>query len=94
MLQRQLLSLARIEEDLVTLEVTIRGDLLDPMARILVTVFQAEEREKDNELLYSRLSWLDIEVINRDLGCSAAVGSAVFHEMPNSRHNEPCFRRR
>jgi hypothetical protein len=47
MLQLQLLSLARMEEDLVTVEVTVRGDLLDLMARILVTVFQAEEREKD-----------------------------------------------
>jgi hypothetical protein len=47
MLQLQLLSLARTEEDLVAVEVTVRGDLLDLMARILVTVFQAEEREKD-----------------------------------------------
>jgi hypothetical protein len=47
MLQLQLLSLARMEEDLVAVEVTVRGDLLDLMARILVTVFQAEEREKD-----------------------------------------------
>jgi hypothetical protein len=46
-LQLQLLSLARIEEDLVAVEVTVRGDLLDRMARILVTVFQAEEREKN-----------------------------------------------
>jgi hypothetical protein len=36
-----------VEEDLVTVEVTVQGDLLDLMARILVTVFQAEEREKD-----------------------------------------------
>ena len=47
MLQLQLLSLARMEEDLVAVEVTVRGDLLDLMARILVTVFQAEEREKN-----------------------------------------------
>ena len=47
MLQLQLLSLARMEEDLVAVEVTVRGDLLDLMARILVTVFQAAEREKD-----------------------------------------------
>ena len=47
MLQLQLLSLARIEEDLVTLEVTVRGDLLHLMARVLMTVFQAAEREKD-----------------------------------------------
>jgi len=47
MLQLQLLSLARIEEDLVTLEVTVRGDLLDLMSRILMTVYQAAEREKD-----------------------------------------------
>jgi hypothetical protein len=47
MLQLQLLSLARMEEDLVTVEVMVRGDLLDLMARILVTVFQAEEREKN-----------------------------------------------
>jgi hypothetical protein len=47
MRQLQLLSLPRVEEDLVTVEVTVQGDLLDLMARILVTVFQAEEREKD-----------------------------------------------
>ena len=47
MLQLQLLSLARAEEDLVTVEATVQGDLLDLMARVLVTVFQAEEREKN-----------------------------------------------
>jgi hypothetical protein len=47
MLQLQLLSLARIEEDLVTVEATVRGDLLDLMARVLMAVFQAAEREKD-----------------------------------------------
>ena len=47
MLQLQLLNLARTEEDLVTVEVPVQGDLLDLMARILVTVFQAEEREKN-----------------------------------------------
>jgi hypothetical protein len=47
MLQLRLLSVARVDEDLVTVEITVRGDLLDLMTRILVTVFQAEEREKD-----------------------------------------------
>ena len=47
MLQLQLLSLVRTEEELVTVEAAVRGELLDLMARILVTVFQAQEREKD-----------------------------------------------
>jgi hypothetical protein len=37
----QLLSLARIEEDLVTVEATVRGDLLDLMARVLIRNRQA-----------------------------------------------------
>jgi hypothetical protein len=47
MLQLQLLSLVRTEEELVTAEAGVRAELLDLMARILVTVFQAQEREKD-----------------------------------------------
>jgi hypothetical protein len=47
MLQLQLLSLARMEEDLVAVDATVISHLLDLMARILMTVFQAEEREKD-----------------------------------------------
>jgi hypothetical protein len=46
MLQLQLLSLVRTEEELVTAKAA-RAELLDLMARILVTVFQAQEREKD-----------------------------------------------
>jgi hypothetical protein len=47
MLQLQLLSLVRTQEELVTVEALVRGEVLDLMARILVTVFQAREREKD-----------------------------------------------
>jgi hypothetical protein len=47
MLQLQLLSLVRTEEELVAVEAASRAELLDLMARILVTVFQAQEREKD-----------------------------------------------
>jgi hypothetical protein len=47
MLQLQLLSLVRTEEELVTVEAAVRAELLDLMARILVTVFQAQEKEKD-----------------------------------------------
>ena len=46
MLQLQLLSLVRTEEELVTVETAVRAELLDLMARILVTVFQAQERGK------------------------------------------------
>lgn len=47
MVQLQLLSLARTEEELVPVEVTGRAELVDLMARILVTVFQTEARRKD-----------------------------------------------
>jgi hypothetical protein len=47
MLQLQLLSLVRAEKELVAVEVAGRAELLDLMARILITVFQAQEREKD-----------------------------------------------
>jgi hypothetical protein len=42
MVQLQLLSLTRTEEELVPVAVTARAELRDLMARILVTVFQAE----------------------------------------------------
>ena len=44
MLQLPLLSLTRTEEELVPVAVTARAELLDLMARILVTVLQAEGR--------------------------------------------------
>jgi len=45
---RQLwLSLARSEEELAPVEVTVRAELVGLMARILVTVFQAEVRRAD-----------------------------------------------
>jgi hypothetical protein len=44
MLQLQLLSLARREEELVTVDETVSAELVDLMARILVTVFQTEAR--------------------------------------------------
>jgi hypothetical protein len=44
MVQLQLLSLTRTEEELVPVDVTARAELLDLMARILVTVLQAEGR--------------------------------------------------
>jgi hypothetical protein len=47
MVQLQLLRLARTEEELVPIEVTGRAELVDLMARILVTVFQAERRRTD-----------------------------------------------
>lgn len=47
MLQLQLLSLTRTEEELVLVEVTGRAELIDLMARILVTVFQTEARRTD-----------------------------------------------
>jgi len=46
-LQLQLLSLARTEEELVTVTPARRAELLDLMARILVTVFQTETRRRD-----------------------------------------------
>ena len=47
MLQLQLLSLIRTEEELLAVDAAVRAELLDLMARILVTVFQAQEGEKD-----------------------------------------------
>jgi hypothetical protein len=47
MLQLQLLSLARTEEELVPVDVTVRAELVDLMARVLVTVFQTEARRID-----------------------------------------------
>lgn len=44
MLQLQLLSLNRTEEELVLVEATARAELVDLMARILVTIFQTEPR--------------------------------------------------
>jgi hypothetical protein len=44
MLQLQLLDLTRTEEELVPVEVAGRSELVDLMARILVTVFQRETR--------------------------------------------------
>ena len=53
MLQLQLIRLARAEEELVAVE-TVRAELLDLMARILVTVFQAQEKEKDERAVQSK----------------------------------------
>jgi len=47
MRQLSLLSLARTEEELVPVEVTVRVELVGLMARILVTVFQTETRRID-----------------------------------------------
>jgi hypothetical protein len=47
MLQLQLLSQARTEEELVPVGVTGRAELVDLMARILVTVFQTGARRLD-----------------------------------------------
>lgn len=47
MRQLPLLSLARTEEELVPVEVTVRVELVGLMARILVTVFQTETRRID-----------------------------------------------
>ena len=44
MLQVQLLDLTRTEEELAPVEVAGRSELVDLMARILVTVFQTETR--------------------------------------------------
>jgi hypothetical protein len=44
MLQLKLLSLTRTEEELLPVDVTVRAELVDLMARILVTVFQMEAR--------------------------------------------------
>ena len=47
MRQLLLLSLARTEEELVPVEVTVRAELVGLMARLLVTVFQTETRRTD-----------------------------------------------
>jgi hypothetical protein len=44
MLQLQLLEVSRTEEELVLVEATTRADVIQLMARILVTVFQTEHR--------------------------------------------------
>ncbi len=44
MLQLQLLEVSRTEEELVLVEPTSRAELIQLMARILVTVFQTEPR--------------------------------------------------
>jgi hypothetical protein len=44
MLQLQLLSLARTEEELMPVDKTVRAELVGLMARVLVTVFQVETR--------------------------------------------------
>jgi hypothetical protein len=54
MLQLQLISLVRTEEGLVSVEMAVRSELLDLMARILVTVFQAQEKEKDERAVQSK----------------------------------------
>ena len=47
MLQLLLLSLDRSEDELVPVDKTVRGELVDLMARILVAVFQTEVRRTD-----------------------------------------------
>ena len=47
MLQLLLLSQVRTEEELVPVDVTGRAELVDLMARILVTVFHTEVRRTD-----------------------------------------------
>jgi hypothetical protein len=44
MLQLPLLPLNRTEQELVLVEATVKAELVDLMARILVTVFQTEAR--------------------------------------------------
>ena len=44
MLQLQLLEVSRTEEELVLVGATTRAELIQLMARILVTVFQTEPR--------------------------------------------------
>ena len=46
-LQLLLLSLDRTEDELVPVDKTVRGELVDLMARILVAVFQTEVRRTD-----------------------------------------------
>ena len=47
MRQLLLLGLVRTKEELVPVDETVRAELVDLMARILVTVFQTEVRRKD-----------------------------------------------
>jgi hypothetical protein len=47
MLQLQLLEVSGTEEELVPVEATIKAELIQLMARILVTVFQTEPRSAD-----------------------------------------------
>jgi hypothetical protein len=47
MVQLQLIRLERPEEELVPVAKTARAELVDLMARILVTVFQTEVRRTD-----------------------------------------------
>jgi hypothetical protein len=54
MLQLQLLSLARTEEEIVPVDVTVRAELVDLMARILVTVFQTERRIDEGAVIQSQ----------------------------------------
>jgi hypothetical protein len=51
MVQLQLLRLARTEKELVPIEVTGRAELVDLMARILVTVFQKGRRTDERASL-------------------------------------------
>jgi hypothetical protein len=44
MLQLQLLEVSRTEEELVLVEATTRAEVIQQMARILVTVFQTKPR--------------------------------------------------
>ena len=47
MRQLLLLGLVRTKEELVPVDETVRAELVDLMARLLVTVFQTEVRSKD-----------------------------------------------
>jgi hypothetical protein len=47
MLQLQLLEVSRTEEELVPVEATTRAELIQLMARILVTVFQNRSQESE-----------------------------------------------
>ena len=53
MLQLQVLEVSRTEEELVSVEATTRAELIQLMARILVTVFQQNPGERMNQLLCS-----------------------------------------
>ena len=51
MVQLQLISLDRPEEELVPVAKMARAELVNLMARILVTVFQTEKRRTDERAL-------------------------------------------